>query len=51
LTAEKLGKADWIGEDKLDNDTAILKIKGPKESTNSVSILVRGSNGLVKIII
>jgi T-complex protein 1 subunit delta len=29
LTPEKLGSAEWIGEDKLDNDTAILKIKGP----------------------
>lgn len=29
LTEEKLGSAEWIGEDKLDNDTNILKIKGP----------------------
>lgn len=29
LTPEKLGSAEWIGEEKLDNDTAILKIKGP----------------------
>lgn len=47
LTEEKLGTAEWIGEDKLDEDTTILKIKGLVKTINTVSILVRGSNALV----
>lgn len=47
LKEDKLGKAKLCTEERLDNDSVIFKITGVPNSSQTVSILVRGSNGLV----
>jgi T-complex protein 1 subunit delta len=49
LTPDKLGAVDYIGEERLSDDTHILKINCANHKKDTVSILVRGSNGLVWI--
>jgi T-complex protein 1 subunit delta len=47
LNAEKLGKAELVEESRLSDDSKVLKITGTSKSSKTVTILVRGSNGLV----
>jgi len=47
LTPEKLGKAKLIEEVSLSDDSKVLKVTGVDKNVKTVSILVRGSSGLV----
>jgi T-complex protein 1 subunit delta len=46
FTADKLGAADLVHEDKDSNSVRVLGCQ-PKEGTKTVSVLVRGSNKLI----
>lgn len=47
LKEDKLGSASLVAEEKLEDDSAILKISGVPNASKTVTVLVRGSNGLV----
>jgi T-complex protein 1 subunit delta len=47
LTPEKLGKAKLIEEVSLSDESKVLKLTGVDKSVKTVSLLVRGSSGLV----
>jgi len=48
LTPEKLGKAESCAEERLSDDSVVFKVTGVPNQSKTVTILVRGSNGLVK---
>lgn len=50
LTAEKLGSAKLVEEAVLSDESRVLKISGVPTNSKTVTILVRGSNNLVKFI-
>lgn len=47
LKPEKLGTAEFCGEERLDDDSLIFKITGCPSVKQTTTILCRGSNGLV----
>jgi len=47
FTAEKLGSADCVYEDKESNTVRVVGCPKSEEGTNTVSVLVRGSNQLI----
>lgn len=50
LTPEKLGKAALIEEAVLSDESKVLKVTGVNPNAKTVSVLVRGSNQLVRLI-
>lgn len=44
LTSDKLGYAELVEEEKLSDDSRLLKITGPRRVSKTVSILCHGSN-------
>jgi len=47
LKEDKLGKADLCEEERLSDDSMVFKITGVPNKSQTVTILVRGSNGLI----
>lgn len=44
LKEDKLGKADLVAEERLEDDSAVLKITGVPNVGKTISVLCRGSN-------
>jgi len=51
LTPEKLGSAKLVEEATLGDDTKVLKVTGVPNNNKTVTIFIRGSNGLVNIFV
>jgi len=47
LKPEKLGTAESCAEERLEDDSLIFKITGVPAINKTITILVRGSNGLI----
>ena len=47
LTADKLGRAELIKEETLSDEGKVLKVTGVIEDAKTMTILIRGSSGLV----
>ena len=47
LTDDKLGKAELIKEVTLSDDSKVLKVTGVMSESKTMTILIRGSSGLV----
>jgi len=47
LKEDKLGKADLCEEERLSDESMVFKITGVPNKSQTVTILVRGSNGLI----
>lgn len=47
LKEDKLGRADLVAEERLEDDSAVLKITGVPNVGKTISVLCRGSNNLL----